>query len=104
MKPEQVPLPISVKARAAAVRYAEANRLPVNLDMLGGIVDAAVAAVVPMIVAQEQAHMPTVACPFDRMDHSGLGEEDPCPVCGDLGTHLGHEKPGSRGGCVSGYR
>jgi hypothetical protein len=38
------------------------------------------------------------------MDHSGLGEEDPCPVCGDLGTHLGHEKPGSRGGCVSRYR
>ena len=103
MKPEQVPLPISVKARAAAVRYAEANRLPVNLDMLGGIVDAAVASVMPMIQADER-RLSTAACPFDRLDHAGLGEDDPCPVCGDLGTPSGHDELGSRGRCVSRYR
>lgn len=104
MKPEQVPLPISVKARSAAVRYAEENRLPVNLDMLGGIVDAAVAAVLSMIAAQERQQLSTVSCPFDRLDHGGLGEEDPCPVCGELGTRSGNNEPGSRGGCVSRYR
>jgi hypothetical protein len=117
MKPEHLPLPWSVAARRAAVRYAEENRLSVNLDMLGGIVDAAVAAVVPMIAAQERQNLATVSCPFDRLDHSGLSEiepnllifllletEDPCPVCGELGTRSGHDEPGSRGGCVSRYR
>lgn len=104
MKPEQVPLPISVKARSAAVRYAEENHLPVNLDMLGGIVDAAVAAVLPMIQAQAMQHMQSVSCPFDSLDHSGFSEEDPCPVCGELGTRAGNDEPGSRGGCVSRYR
>lgn len=104
MKPEHLPLPWSVAARRAAVRYAEENRLSVNLDMLGGIVDAAVAAVVPMIAAQERQNLATVSCPFDRLDHGGLSEEDPCPVCGELGTRSGHDEPGSRGGCVSRYR
>ena len=104
MKPEQVPLPISVKARSAAVRYAEDNRLPVNLDILGGIVDAAVAAVMPMIAAQERQQLSTVSCPFDRPDHSGLGEEDACPVCGALGISSGSDTLGKVGGCVSRYR
>lgn len=104
MKPEQVPLPVSVKARAAAVRYAEANRLPVNLDMLGGIVDAAVAAVLPMIRAEERQNLSTASCPFDRADHSGLTEEDPCPVCGALGTSSNSATLGKVSGCVSRYR
>lgn len=104
MKPEQVPLPVSVKARAAAIRYAERNRVNVNLDMLGGIVDAAVAAVMPMIQAQARQHMSSVSCPFDRADHSGLSEEDPCPVCGALGTSSSSDPLGKVGNCVSRYR
>lgn len=38
------------------------------------------------------------ACQFDRGDH-GLSPEDPCPVCGDMGTSDFEEEPVSR--CVS---
>lgn len=42
-------------------------------------------------------------CPFDRIDHGGLEPEDPCPVCGDLGTFgPDGEDPPSR--CISGKR
>lgn len=102
MKPQQVPLPVRVNVRAAAIRYAEEHRLNVNLDMLGGIVDAAVAAVMPMIQAEER-RMNTMACPFDSLDHSGFGEDDLCPVCGDRGTQPGNES-GSMSRCVSSYR
>jgi len=38
-------------------------------------------------------------CPFDRIDHGGLAPEDPCPVCGDIGTPATDDQP-SR--CISG--
>ena len=42
-------------------------------------------------------------CPFDRIDHGGLLPEDPCPICGDLGTFspTGKDEP-SR--CISNRR
>jgi hypothetical protein len=43
-------------------------------------------------------------CPFDRMDNGGLAPEDPCPICGDLGTFSeeGEDDPPSR--CISNRR
>lgn len=101
MKPEQVSLPVSVAARRAAMRYAEQHRLPVNLDMLGDIVDVAVA---HMIAAEDRARRASATCPFDREDHGGLSEEDVCPVCGLLGTPSDQVGADLASRCVSLHR
>lgn len=45
-------------------------------------VDAARAA----LAAAEARAARQQPCPFDSPDNGGLLPEDPCPVCGDLGT------------------
>ena len=65
---------------------------------------AALAVAEPAVREDERTEQRTALkgmCPFDRPDHGGLLPEDPCPICGDLGT-LDTVEQLSR--CVSGPR
>jgi hypothetical protein len=104
MQTRDLSVPVSVAARGAAMRYARQHQLPVNLDMLGDIVDVAVAAVAHMIAAEDRARRASATCPFDREDHGGLCEEDVCPVCGLLGTPSDQVGADLAGRCVSLHR
>jgi len=80
---------VSVRDVIAALAYQHGvDGMPFATDILAAL-RAAGYAVVP--VGQ--------TCPFDRIDHGGLAPEDPCPVCGDIGTPATDDQP-SR--CISG--
>ena len=54
MNTEDVPVAWTVRGQSAAVDYANTNGISINLADLGSCVDAIIAAVYPLIVAQER--------------------------------------------------